>query len=70
MKNLFTPMFGQYDWQSRIISVFMRSVNIIGRSIAVIVVALAVFIAFLFYLALPLIAIILGLYHATSFLAL
>ncbi len=34
LKNLFVPMFGQYDWQGRIISFFMRSVQLIFRSIA------------------------------------
>lgn len=70
MKNLFTPMFGQYDWQSRIISVFMRSVNIIGRGFAVIIVGIITFFVFLLYVFLPLIALIFGLFHATSFLAL
>jgi hypothetical protein len=31
MKNLFVPMFGQRDWQSRIISFFMRLAMIIGK---------------------------------------
>ena len=30
-KNLFTPMYGQYDWQGRIISFFMRLFVGIGR---------------------------------------
>lgn len=29
--NLFVPMFGQYDWQGRIISFFVRLLNIIAR---------------------------------------
>jgi len=69
-KNIFTPMFGQYDWQSRIISVFMRTVNIIGRGFAVAIVAAVAFCIFMLYLVLPFIAIVFGLYHATSFLAL
>lgn len=70
IKNIFTPMFGQYDWQSRIISVFMRCVNIIGRGFAVIIVAIVTFAIFLLYAVLPLVALIFGLFHATSFLAL
>ncbi len=31
VKNLFKPMFGQYDWQGRIISFFMRVFQIIFR---------------------------------------
>lgn len=33
VRNIFTPMFGQYDWQSRIISFIVRIGNIIVRSI-------------------------------------
>jgi len=56
MKNIFVPMFGQYDWQSRIISVFMRVVNIVGRSIALMLVALVVGLLVLVYVALPILA--------------
>ena len=34
LRHIFTPMFGQTDWQGRIMSFFMRVVNIIGRSMA------------------------------------
>ena len=37
ISNLFTPMYGQSDWEGRIISFFMRLVQIIGRSIAFVV---------------------------------
>ena len=46
LRNIFVPMFGQYDWQGRIVSVFMRFVNVIGRAIALflwLLVAIAVF---------------------------
>ena len=46
LRHIFTPMFGQTDWQGRIMSFFMRVVNIIGRSIALfvwIIVCLMVF---------------------------
>jgi len=33
IKNIFRPMYGQYDWQGMLISFFMRSVQIIFRSI-------------------------------------
>lgn len=32
LKNLFVPMYGQHDFAGRVISFFMRSVQIIGRS--------------------------------------
>ncbi len=31
LKNIFVPMFGQRDWQGRIVSFFMRLANIIFR---------------------------------------
>lgn len=34
LRNIFVPMFGQYDWQGRIVSFFIRFVNIIGRTFA------------------------------------
>jgi hypothetical protein len=33
-KNLFVPMYGQYDWQGRIISFVVRLVQVIFRSLA------------------------------------
>lgn len=33
LKNLFTPMYGMYDWESRIISFFVRLVQLIFRFI-------------------------------------
>lgn len=33
LKNLFVPMFGQTDLQGRIVSVFIRIVNVIFRTI-------------------------------------
>ena len=33
--NLFVPMYGQYDWQGRIISFLMRSAQIIFRLIGI-----------------------------------
>ena len=37
LKNIFTPMYGQRDIQGRIMSFFMRTVNVIGRSVALLV---------------------------------
>lgn len=31
LKNLFVPMFGQYDWQGRIVSFFMRAIQVLVR---------------------------------------
>ena len=57
IKNIFRPMYAQYDWQGMLISFFMRLVQIIFRSIAMLfwlIVSLAVVI---FWLALPLVVI-------------
>lgn len=40
IKNFFVPMYGEYDWTGRLISVFMRFVVLIGRSIALVVEAM------------------------------
>lgn len=63
VKNIFVPMYGQHDVQGRIISVFFRVVQIVGRGIAlcVYVVMLAVLVAA--YVALPLIAAAFFVYH-------
>jgi hypothetical protein len=50
LKNIFVPMFGQYDIHGRIISFFMRLFQVIGRGIALVVwlaVCLALFAAWL-----------------------
>jgi hypothetical protein len=55
LKNIFVPMFGQYDWQGKIVSFFMRLANVIGRTIALLVWILFVVLIFLFYLFLPMV---------------
>lgn len=42
LKFMFVPMFGQRDFQGRIMSLFMRIVNIIGRGVALAVYVAAV----------------------------
>ncbi|MEN9558024.1 MAG: hypothetical protein RL141_393 [Candidatus Parcubacteria bacterium] len=34
IRNFFVPMYGQYDWAGRLVSVFMRFVVLVGRGIA------------------------------------
>jgi hypothetical protein len=69
VKNIFTPMFGRYDWQSRLISVFMRAMNIIFRGFAVCMVAVIGLFGFAVYVALPIAAVVFALFHLTAFLA-
>ncbi len=52
-KNLLVPMFGQTDWQGRLMSFFMRLVNGIGRSIGLLIWSLVVWVLFLLWLATP-----------------
>ena len=37
LKNLFVPMYGQYDITGRIISFFMRLAQIVGRAIVLVI---------------------------------
>lgn len=53
LQNLTVPMFGQYDWQGRIISVFMRLVNVIGRGIALFFVLVFIMIVFFIWIVFP-----------------
>lgn len=63
LTNIFVPMFGQYDWQGRIVSFFMRVVQIIFRSIALMVWAFACLALFIVWLLLPFL-IGYGFYHS------
>lgn len=51
--NFFVPMYGQYDWQGRLISVFMRFAQIIYRIIVIIFWSILIALLFLIYLILP-----------------
>jgi hypothetical protein len=56
LANLFTPMFGQRDWQGRIISFVMRLVQLMGRTIGFCVWVVASFaLLVVWVLALPVI---------------
>ncbi|NUM25309.1 MAG: hypothetical protein HUU49_01640 [Candidatus Buchananbacteria bacterium] len=57
VKNIFTPMFGQYDIEGRIISFFARLIQIIVRSIILFVWAVVVLLFYLFWLILPVIVV-------------
>lgn len=63
IKNIFVPMFGMYDWQSRIISVFMRIVQIIGRGIALVIMTIIVLFLLVVYVTLPVIVIVAAAYN-------
>lgn len=63
VKNIFTPMFGRYDWQSRLISVFMRVVNIVGRSFVLVIFTLLAIALFVAYIAVPALVVALLFFH-------
>lgn len=56
LQNLFVPMFGQTDWQGKIISFFMRLVQIAARTLALIGWAAICVLLWAIWVLLPLIA--------------
>ncbi len=61
IRNFFVPMYGQYDWVGRTISIFMRLVVLIGRLIAFFVEAVIYFAGLVAWCVIPPIAIVLAL---------
>ncbi|MBU4216930.1 hypothetical protein L6270_03825 [Candidatus Parcubacteria bacterium] len=53
IKNIFRPMYGQTDISGRLISVFMRMVQIIFRSLFMLFYTLVSFVFILLWVALP-----------------
>lgn len=53
LKNWGTPMFGQDDWQGRIISFFMRTVQIFVRTILMIIWTIIMVLFYVLYITLP-----------------
>jgi len=53
LQNIFVPMFGQYDWQGKLVSFFMRTVQVVARSIALWFWLMACVVLFLMWLILP-----------------
>lgn len=66
IKNIFVPMFGQRDWQSRLISVCMRLVQIIGRTLALVVVTLGIVLVSVMYLVAPIAVMLLLAYNVVG----
>lgn len=52
-KNWFRPMYGQYDWAGRIISFFVRTVQIIFRAFILAIWLILLIIILLLWLAAP-----------------
>ncbi|OIO18773.1 MAG: hypothetical protein CO029_03620 [Candidatus Magasanikbacteria bacterium CG_4_9_14_0_2_um_filter_41_10] len=53
LRHIFTPMYGQTDFQGRLMSFFMRVVNIIGRLFALVVYMCVLFFLFCLWLIVP-----------------
>ena len=66
VRHLFVPMFGQADWQGRLISVIMRMVVLMGRLLQVCLGALAVMTMVIAYTVLPMVGVwlLVSTYHA------
>lgn len=66
IKNIFVPMYGTRDIQSRIISFFMRSVQIFARGFILLIWFFVVIFLVIAYVALPIISVIGFLLHISA----
>ena len=57
LRNIFVPMYGQYDIVGRLISIFMRLMQIIARTVALLFWLIVCLVFFLIWLALPVVVI-------------
>jgi len=53
IKNIFTPMFGQYDIEGRLISFFIRIFQIIARLILLLIWTILMLAVFIIWIVLP-----------------
>jgi len=53
-KNIFVPMYGQSDWAGRLISFFVRLVQVVFRGFALLLWAIICLFVLIFWLILPL----------------
>lgn len=53
-KNLLIPMFGQSDWQGRLISFFVRLANLIFRFFILLLFVFLLFLVLILYIIIPL----------------
>lgn len=63
LTNLFTPMYGQRDWQGRIISFCMRCVQLVARGCVFALYSAALFVLLLLWIAAPPLAVY-GIVHS------
>lgn len=53
LRHIFTPMFGQYDLEGRLVSFFVRLFNVIIRSLILSVITLVLVFVFLLWFLIP-----------------
>jgi hypothetical protein len=58
LRNLFVPMYGQTDWQGRIVSVFIRLVNVMVRATLLALWSVVIAMLFVLWLAAPIVIVI------------
>ncbi len=60
IRNFFVPMYGQYDWTGRLVSIFMRTVVLIGRFIAIVVESFVYLFGIICWVLLPPVSLVLA----------
>ena len=53
IKNIFKPMYGQRDWQGILISIFIRTIQIIFRSFLMLFLVIFSLLLIIFWITLP-----------------
>lgn len=66
MKNIFTPMYGQNDWQGVLISILVRIVQIIFRSIVMIIFTVIAVFVFMLWIFVPIFIVYELIFQTTS----
>ena len=68
IKNLFVPMYGANDITGRLVSFFMRCVQIVGRTFVLIIYAFLMMLLMLAYLLLPILVVSQIVFHFVGIL--
>jgi hypothetical protein len=66
IRNFFVPMYGQHDWAGRLVSIFMRFIVLVGRSIAYVVEAAVYGVGLFVWIAAPVAFAILMFWNLTA----
>lgn len=66
LRNILVPMFGQRDWQSRVISFLVRCAQIVFRGAALSIWVGICALQFAVYVLLPIVALLFFIYHVTG----